>query len=268
VHALTYPVLAPVHAAFRRWAGTIAEEDESDEDADDDVEAFIEVGEREGILEEERRADGRGIVDLDSTLVREIMTPASTSWPSGEFLGGGGPKRGARRGASRFPVYGETIDSVVGILHVRDLLRAGRKGSDAESVGLVHRRSSCRNPHGRRGARRAEDAAHSALVVDEYGGFAGWSRSRTCSRRSSAKSATSTRWKNATFTAEDGGVWIVRGRARRGARARVRRGPRRARLRHGRAASSPRRSGASRRSGETFEHAGCASRSSRPIPGA
>ena len=28
VYALTYPVLAPVHAAFRRWAGTIAEEEE------------------------------------------------------------------------------------------------------------------------------------------------------------------------------------------------------------------------------------------------
>src|SRR5262249_33585607 len=75
VHALTYPVLAPVHAAFRRWAGTIADEDESEEDADEDVEAFIEVGEREGILEEREGEMVRGIVDLDTTLVREIMTP-------------------------------------------------------------------------------------------------------------------------------------------------------------------------------------------------
>jgi len=50
VYALTYPVLAPIHAAFKRRAGTAADEDDREEDLEEDVEAFIEVGEREGIL--------------------------------------------------------------------------------------------------------------------------------------------------------------------------------------------------------------------------
>jgi CBS domain containing-hemolysin-like protein len=176
VHALTYPVLAPVHAAFRRWAGTIAEEEESEEDADEDVEAFIEVGEREGILEKSEGRMVRGIVDLDSTLVREIMTPRVDVVALHAKASVAEARRVAlEAGHSRFPVYGETIDSVVGILHVRDLLRAWEEGwGDTGIGGLV--RPAVFVPETRTVAEvlaEMRTRAHVALVVDEYGGFAG-----------------------------------------------------------------------------------------------
>ena len=125
VHALTYPLLAPVHAAFRRWAGTVADDDESDDDLDEDVEAFIEVGEREGILEKSEGRMVRGIVDLDHTLVREIMTPRVDVVALHAAVDVAEARSVAlAAGHSRFPVYGETIDNVIGILNVRDLLRA------------------------------------------------------------------------------------------------------------------------------------------------
>ena len=67
----------------------------------------------------------RSIVDLDETRVREIMTPRTdiVALPAGDHRRAGAP-RAARGGHSRFPVYRETIDDVVGILHVRDLVRA------------------------------------------------------------------------------------------------------------------------------------------------
>ena len=176
VHALTYPVLGPVHAAFRSWAGTIAEEEDSDEDLDEDVEAFIEVGEREGILEKLEGRMVRGIVDLDTTLVREVMTPrvdvvalpATSSIAQARVVA-------LTTGHSRFPVYGETIDTIGGILHIRDLLRAWDEGwGDVAIGGLV--KPAIFVPETRTVAEvlaEMRTRGHAALVVDEYGGFAG-----------------------------------------------------------------------------------------------
>lgn len=216
VHALTYPVLAPVHAAFRRWAGTIAEEEESDEDADEDVEAFIEVGEREGILEKSEGRMVRGIVDLDSTLVREIMTPrvdvvalhakASIAEARGVALAAA---------HSRFPVYGETIDNVVGILHVRDLLRAWDEGwGDAGIGGLL--RPAVFVPETRTVAEvlaEMRTRAHVALVVDEYGGFAGLVTLEDLVEEIVGEIHDEHDRDDATLASETGGAWLVSGGA-------------------------------------------------------
>jgi CBS domain containing-hemolysin-like protein len=176
VHALTYPLLAPVHAAFRRWAGTVADDDESDDDLDEDVEAFIEVGEREGILEKSEGRMVRGIVDLDHTLVREIMTPRVDVVALHAAVDVAEARSVAlAAGHSRFPVYGETIDNVIGILNVRDLLRAWDEGwGEAGITGLV--RPAVFVPETRTVAEALAEMrtrSHVALVVDEYGGFAG-----------------------------------------------------------------------------------------------
>ena len=216
VHALTYPVLAPVHAAFRRWAGTIAEEEESEENAEDDVEAFIEVGEREGILEKSEGRMVRGIVDLDSTLVREIMTPRVDV----VALQASSTVVTARRVAlaashSRFPVYGETIDNVVGILHVRDLLRAWENGwGDAGIGGLVS--PAVFVPETRTVAEvlaEMRTRTHVALVVDEYGGFAGMVTLEDLLEEIVGEIRDEHDREDATLTPEAGGAWLVSGAA-------------------------------------------------------
>src|SRR5262245_55216890 len=116
IHALTYPLLAPIHAAFRR-AGTAADDDEREEDLEEDVEAFIEVGEREGILEKSEGEMVRGIVDLDQTLVREIMTPrVDVVVVPAQATVAEARRIAVQAGHSRFPVYGETIHHVLGLL--------------------------------------------------------------------------------------------------------------------------------------------------------
>jgi magnesium and cobalt exporter, CNNM family len=175
VHALTYPLLAPIHAAFRRWAGTADDEDEREED-EEDVEAFIEVGEREGILEKSEGEMVRGIVDLAQTLVREIMTPrVDVVVVPAQATVAEARRVALQAGHSRFPVYGETIDNVLGILHVRDLLRdIGVSSEDGTVASLV--RPAVFVPETRTVAEvlaEMRTRAHVALVVDEYGGFAG-----------------------------------------------------------------------------------------------
>lgn len=216
VHAITYPVLAPVHAAFRRWAGTIAEEEESEEDADEDVEAFIEVGEREGILEKSEGRMVRGIVDLDQTLVREIMTPRVDVVALRAKAGIAEARRVAlTAGHSRFPVYGETIDNVVGILHVRDLLRAWDEGwGEAGISGLV--RPAVFVPETRTVAEvlaEMRTRAHVALVVDEYGGFAGMVTLEDLVEEIVGEIHDEHDRDDATLQAESGGAWLVAGAA-------------------------------------------------------
>jgi len=216
VHAITYPVLAPVHAAFRRWAGTIADEEESDDDADDDVEAFIEVGEREGILEKSEGRMVRSIVDLDQTLVREIMTPRVDVVALRVKASVAEARRAAlTAGHSRFPVYGETIDNVVGILHVRDLLRAWEEGwGEAGIAGLV--RPAVFVPETRTVAEvlaEMRTRAHVALVVDEYGGLAGMVTLEDLVEEIVGEIRDEHDLEDATLEEEIGGSWLVSGAA-------------------------------------------------------
>jgi putative hemolysin len=215
-HAITWPLLAAVHAAFRRKRRSAVDEEESEQDADEDVEAFIEVGEREGILEKSEGEMVRGIVDLDQTLVREIMTPRVdvVALPSATSV------IDARRavlaaGHSRFPVYGETIDNVVGILHVRDLVRAWDEGwGEASIVGLV--RPAVFVPETRTVAEvlaEMRTRAHAALVVDEYGGFAGMVTLEDLLEEIVGEIRDEHDREEPPLRAEEGGAWLVSGLA-------------------------------------------------------
>ena len=78
---------------------------------------------QEDILREEKRDMIRGIEDLSQTSVKEVMIPRIDV----DFLSVGTPKdelleKIAESGHSRFPVYRDDIDNIVGILYVKDLL--------------------------------------------------------------------------------------------------------------------------------------------------
>jgi len=212
---LTWPLLVTVHAASRRPARPIAEEDEREED-DEDVEAFIEVGEREGILEKSEGEMVRGIVDLDTTLVREIMRPRVDV----VVLPATATVEDARRvaldtGHSRFPVYGESIDHIVGILHVRDLLRASEPGWREPGIsGLV--RPALFVPESRTVKEvlaEMRTRSHVALVVDEYGGFAGMVTLEDLLEEIVGEIRDEHEREDTPLRAESGGAWLVSGQA-------------------------------------------------------
>ncbi len=183
----TFFLLAPVHAAFwlaarpmeslvRRLGASGARGDGDAEEAEEEVEAFLEVGEREGILEAGESRMVRGIVDLGETLVREIMTPRTdiAALP-GESTVADARKALLRSGHSRLPVYIGTIDNVVGVLHVRDLLRAADERQD-DAPATAFLRPPFFVPETQSTAdllAQMRIRTRMALVVDEYGGLAG-----------------------------------------------------------------------------------------------
>ena len=127
-------------------------------------------------LNEEKEDMIRGVVDLSDTAVKEVMIPRIDV----DFI----PldmepelllKRVAESGHSRFPVNAESIDNVVGILYVKDLINSFAK---KESVNLE---KIIRKPFFVPESKRIDSLlrefkrrhVHIAIAIDEYGGISG-----------------------------------------------------------------------------------------------
>ncbi|MFC6592787.1 hemolysin family protein [Deinococcus lacus] len=129
-----------------------------------------------GQLAEEQRDLIQNIFALEERTAEELMTPRTRI----EALEVGTPPEEVARLAltsarSRFPVYDGTIDQMVGILLVKDYIRARVAGQSVDLRRLVRRL------HSVTATATAEDLltlfkrerVHVALVVDEYGGTMG-----------------------------------------------------------------------------------------------
>ncbi len=125
-------------------------------------------------------ADERSIVadvfDAGKRQLREVLLPRTEV----EFIAADTPLATAAAAASkaphsRFPVYQESYDDVIGFVHLRDLLDPDLAGR-ALVVGEVCRPVE-RLPISKRVlpalSEMRRDRAHLAIVVDEYGGTAG-----------------------------------------------------------------------------------------------
>lgn len=153
-------------------------DDETDDDdvSDEEIEAFIDVGKSEGILEAEAGEWVWNVVDFPNRQARSVMTPridmvCASIDASLEALA----DRFVDSGHSRIPLYDGSIDKIAGVLHIRDLLRALRTGESASARGLVKPallvpETKTLDELLRELQRRFQQVA---IVVDEHGGTAG-----------------------------------------------------------------------------------------------
>src|SRR6476659_553688 len=152
-------------------------DEEEDHDDSNDLQALIDVGEAEGILEEEEGELIHSIIEFGDTRVSEVMTPR----PDIVAVPESATVREARdvileSKYSRLPVYREQIDNVEGMIYVRDLLQCWADGREEECIkSLV--RSVYFIPETKPVAELLEEMqkAHVqlAMVIDEYGGVCG-----------------------------------------------------------------------------------------------
>src|SRR5215203_238068 len=157
---------------------TAAEAAESDDDDNGgDIQALIDVGEDEGILEEEEGELIQSIIEFGETRAGEVMTPRTdiVALPSTATV------REARdvmeeSKYSRLPVYREQIEDVVGIIYVRDLLSYWAEGREDEGIEPLLRPAYF-VPETKSVDELLEEMQKThvqlALVIDEYGGLAG-----------------------------------------------------------------------------------------------
>jgi len=127
-------------------------------------------------LNEEKKDMIRGVVDLSDTAVKEVMIPRidvdfiQLDMDPEELL-----KLVAESGHSRFPVYAESIDNVVGVLYVKDLINSFARKEPVNLEKII--RKPFFVPESKRidGLLREfkRRHVHIAIAVDEYGGISG-----------------------------------------------------------------------------------------------
>ncbi len=144
---------------------------------EEELKQIIEAGEEAGELEEDEREMLHNVFGLGETLARSVMTPRidMTAVPVESELGVILDTI-ITSGHSRIPVYEDTIDNIVGIVHAKDLLPIFKaEGHDVELRRVL--RAPYFVPETKRVSDLLAEFRRSnqqiALVQDEYGGTEG-----------------------------------------------------------------------------------------------
>ena len=172
---LIWPISRPLSHLVRVF---VRDEEKTEDEgvSDEEVQAFIETGEEEGILEGDEGRMVRSIVDLGDKVVREVMTPRP------EMVG-------VRREAnlaelrqlfmdekySRVPVFEENLDHIVGLVHAIDVVSYADRSAEEPIDSLI--RPVKFVPETKKVSSLLREFQRSrstiAMVVDEYGGTSG-----------------------------------------------------------------------------------------------
>lgn len=146
-------------------------------DSVESIEAFISAGAEEGILEEEDRRLIHSVVAFGDKSVREVMTPR----PSIVAISGSKSLEDLRQLViheqySRIPVYSNTIDNLIGFVHVRDMFELSEEDRQTKPVRDILRPLPLvpeTKPVSELLREMQHEGSHMVGVVDEYGNIAG-----------------------------------------------------------------------------------------------
>ena len=145
--------------------------------SEEELLATVDVATEDEVIEHDERRLIHSIIEFGDTVVREVMVPRPDMVAvEGRDKVSDVVEVAIAAGFSRIPVYDQGIDDVVGIIFVKDLMRAEREGRTAEEV-----RDLVREAHFVPETKRVTELLkemqrgkfHIAVVVDEYGGTAG-----------------------------------------------------------------------------------------------
>ena len=147
--------------------------------SEEEIRAMISMGREDGAVEDDEAEMMERVFRFGDRQVAEIMTPridiarVEKDTKLDEFLA-----IYAEAPHSRFPVHDETMDNVIGILWIKDVLMAQARGElDRESIVTGLARPAYFVPEtkivGELFGEMQDQRAQIAIVVDEYGGTAG-----------------------------------------------------------------------------------------------
>jgi len=157
-------------------AAVVERREDEGEVTEDEIEAFLDVGAREGILDPGEEDLIQRVIDFGDTVVRSVVTPridmvcapvsSSLETLAELFLSSK---------HSRIPVYQASVDHIVGVLHIRDLLQGLRDEDDTRAEDLAMEPYFVPETKPLNELLSEFQALHlqMAIVVDEYGGTSG-----------------------------------------------------------------------------------------------
>jgi CBS domain containing-hemolysin-like protein len=142
---------------------------------------LVDMAEERGVVESGERNMIHGVFELGDTIAREVMVPR----PDVVWIERGKSLRQTlalclRSGFSRLPVIGDNVDDIIGVVFMKDLVRRSQGASDARAseprVEELMRPATFvpeSKPVDELLREMQATRTHMAVVVDEYGGFAG-----------------------------------------------------------------------------------------------
>jgi len=174
-----FPIVYLYRIALEHWQGdnTISEDDK-DEIVERAIETLAdEAGIGEAIVEDDEKEMIGQIFQLDQTITREIMIPRIDITGIDKAMSFREIRSLVERdGHSRYPVYKDTIDKIIGIIYVKDLFNRMPEPGETFSIESYLRKVYLVPETKIIGELLQEFRGrqqHIAIVVDEYGGVAG-----------------------------------------------------------------------------------------------
>lgn len=171
-------VFRPLNAAFGAWKKLLRKffhSEENDAITEGELVTMVSEAEKDGSLTDQEGELIRSAIEFDDVEVQDVLTPRVDVVAVPDDIGA--IELGeifSETGYSRLPVYHDTIDNVIGVLHEKDYFTALRSGVfdldklvapvtyTTESTQISHLLCTLR-----------DNKQHLAIVVDEYGGTSG-----------------------------------------------------------------------------------------------
>jgi CBS domain containing-hemolysin-like protein len=210
-----WPILFPLRKLLKLLGRHADNGDEEEEITDDQVQAYIDVGEEEGIIEGSEGKMLQSIVDFGDRLAHEIMTPridvlAFDARRSIDELA----RLFSESKYARIPIYEQSIDQITGIVHVKDILEKILKNEGPAAVAEL-----ARPPYFVSETKKVSELLREfqsehlqiAIVVDEYGGTAGIITTEDIIEEIVGEIADEHEDEEATIVEVGDGTWLVSG---------------------------------------------------------
>ncbi len=140
---------------------------------------LVDMASSSGVVDEDERQMIHSVFELGDTLVREVMVPRpDVVWTERDTPVDKVLRLALKSGYSRIPVLGESIDDIVGVAYLKDIVRAQAEADDGRTAALpAVMRAAVFVPDSKRIDELLKEMQaarnHMAIVVDEYGGTAG-----------------------------------------------------------------------------------------------
>jgi CBS domain containing-hemolysin-like protein len=140
---------------------------------------LVDMAEERGVVESGERQMIHSVFELGDTIAREVMVPRTdVVWIERSKTVRQALALALRSGFSRIPVIGENVDDVVGVVYLKDLVR---RSQNSQERGGPRVEELMRKPTFVPESKPVDELLrdmqaqriHIAIVVDEYGGFAG-----------------------------------------------------------------------------------------------
>ncbi|MBR1737342.1 MAG: HlyC/CorC family transporter, partial [Firmicutes bacterium] len=152
-----------------------------DDDLDitqEEIMNMIDAGEEDGTIDENEKEMISNIFEFDDKIAGDIATHRKDivaipiNMPKDEII-----KVVVEEKYTRYPVYEDNIDNIVGILHIKDIMRMiVEKGQDGIDIKKMIMKPYC-VPFSKKTDELFEemqkDKVHMSIIIDEYGGTAG-----------------------------------------------------------------------------------------------